>query len=182
MDKLLLISLCNQNFHKKEFIDPIVSIISRSGRRCNVISFKDVTPDLISHSDRIIISGTSLKDNEYVKYKDKFKWIKYYKKPILGICAGMQIIGAVFGGKLIKKTEIGLFFENFSKDFLGLFGKREVWHLHNYYVTFDSNWEIFSKGNKIPQAVKHKEKNIYCCLFHPEVRNENVIGRFLELC
>ena len=82
-----------------------------------------------------------------------------FKKPILGICGGMQIISLVFGGKLKKKQEIGFFIENFKKEFLGFEGEQQVYHLHNKYVTLPKDFEKFTNSN-IPQAVKHKEKEI----------------------
>ena len=99
-------------------------------------------------------------------------------KPILGICAGMQIIGMLFGGKIKRKTEIGFYNEHFS-GFLGLEGRKPVYHLHNNYVDFSrlEDFSIFSKGG-IPQAVKHRGQGIYGVLFHPEVRQKEMILKF----
>jgi len=38
----------------------------------------------------------------------------------LGICAGMQIIGLLYGSRLKKNTEIGQIRIKFQKEFLGL--------------------------------------------------------------
>jgi len=111
---------------------------------------------------------------------NKFEWIKNYKKPVWGICAGMQIISLVFGGKKKKATEIGYYSENFKKSFLSLESEHEVYHLHNNYMTLPKDFEQFSDG-KIPQAVKHKTKPMYGVLFHPEVRNKKMIEAFCKL-
>ena len=97
------------------------------------------------------------------------------------ILAGMQIIGIVYGGTLKSTTEIGFYKECF-RDFLGLTGEQEVFHLHNYYVEFEllDEFEIFSKGI-IAQAVKHREKPVYGVLFHPEVRQRELITNFCNL-
>ena len=97
----------------------------------------------------------------------------------MGICGGMQIIGLVFGGRLKKKTEIGFYYEDFKKEFLGLFREQEVYHLHNYYIDFYKlkEFEIYSE-NKVIQAVKHWDKEIYGVLFHPEVRQKSLIRNF----
>ena len=71
--------------------------------------------------------------------------------------------------------------ENFSEDFLGLNGENEVYHLHNSYVDFSGlDFEVFTDG-KVSQAVKHKKKNIYGVLFHPEVRGKDLIRNFCLL-
>jgi GMP synthase-like glutamine amidotransferase len=129
-----------------------------------------------------------LQDNKFVEDIEGFEWLKDFNKPVLGICAGMQIMGKVFGGEIKKKTEIGYFKEDWIEDFLGL---REedgiypgVWHLHNNYVTFDDGWKVFAKSgdaDKIPQAVKHKAKPFYGVLFHPEVRQRELVRGFVGL-
>jgi GMP synthase (glutamine-hydrolysing) len=92
----------------------------------------------------------------------------------------MQIVGRVFDGKLKKKTEIGFYSEDFKKEFLGLKGKKEVYHLHNHHVSFSEEFEVFCEGNGVVQAVKHKEREIYGVLFHPEVRQKEMIGEFVN--
>jgi GMP synthase (glutamine-hydrolysing) len=93
----------------------------------------------------------------------------------------MQIIGLVFGGKIHKKTEMGFYFENFKSEFLGLGGEQEVYHLHNNFVDFGKmkDFEVICQGNSIPQSVKHKAREIYGVLFHPEVRQKEIVLRFL---
>jgi GMP synthase-like glutamine amidotransferase len=100
----------------------------------------------------------------------------------LGICAGMQIIGMVFGGKVKSKVEIGFYKENFSHNFLGLVGEKEVYHLHNNFVDFRKlkEFDIFAESKCVVQAVKHKEKEIYGVLFHPEVRQKELISLFVK--
>ena len=42
-------------------------------------------------------------------------------------------------------------------------------------------FEIYCEGNSISQAVKHKEREIYGVLFHPEVRQKKMISSFVGL-
>ena len=116
---ILIINICKEKLHELEFVKPIEDIL-----RKNKISFKTRHYNEINESEtkkfnKIIISGTSLKDDQFLENLDKFQWIKSYNKPILGICGGMQILGLLYGGNLKKKTELGFYFENF-KEFLGL--------------------------------------------------------------
>ena len=92
-------------------------------------------------------------------------------------------MGRVFGGKLMKKKEIGYYSEDFQENFLGLKGNCEVYHLHNYYIKFSllKDFKIFCENNGVVQAVKHMKKSIYGVLFHPEVRNKSLIENFVKL-
>jgi GMP synthase (glutamine-hydrolysing) len=176
---ILIINTCKEKLHYLEFVKPIIDIVRLLDLKYLVKNYKKLKELDLKKADKIIICGTSLYDNEFLKNITYFKWIKNFNKPLLGICAGMQIIGLIYNGKLKKKTEIGFYKENFNKEFLGLIGEVEVYHLHNYYVDFNkiSCFESYCK-NKISQAIKHETKEIYGVLFHPEVRNKELIKKF----
>jgi GMP synthase (glutamine-hydrolysing) len=178
---ILVINVCKERLHELEFVKPVEDILKKNNIKFFRRHFLNVRKDDMRKADRVIICGTSLRDDYFLSYIDKFNWIKNFNKPILGICAGMQIIGLVFKGDLRKKVEIGFYNENFERNFLGLKGRKEVYHLHNNYVCFSAEFEVFCKGNNIEQAVKHRDKEIYCVLFHPEVRQKEMIVRFAEL-
>lgn len=179
--KVLLISICKEKLHELEFVKPVEYLLKYHKISFFMKHYKNLTEKDLQDAEKIIICGTSLKDFEYFSYLDNFNWLKKTNIPVLGICAGMQIIGKVFGGKIKKKTEIGFFREEFKKEFLGFKGIWEVWHLHNSYIDFFEldDFEIFS-SNSVPQAVKHYSKEIYGVLFHPEVRNKEIIINFLK--
>ena len=42
------------------------------------------------------------------------------------------------------------------------------------------NFNILAETNSI-QAIKHKEKPFYGIMFHPEVRNEEIVKNFISL-
>jgi len=177
---ILLISTCSEKLHELEFVKPIEQILSEGKINFFTKHYSEIADADLKKADKIIICGTSLKDNKFLKNIKKFSWIKNYSKPILGICAGMQIISLMFGGKLKTKTEIGFYEETFTKEFLSLIGKHEVYHLHNNYTTLPKDFASFTKS-KIPQAIKHKSKEIYGILFHPEVRNKILIEKFCKI-
>ncbi|MFH1642745.1 MAG: hypothetical protein ABIC04_07665 [Nanoarchaeota archaeon] len=168
---ILIISTCRDKLHYFEFVKPVEDIAGD----CRTKHYSKLTTTDLKKADRIIICGTSLLDNKFMEDINKFEWIKNTTASILGICAGMQIIGKIFGGSLKRKTEIGYFKEYFD-DFLGLIGKQKVYHLYNYYVDFPKKFKIYSKS-KIPHAVRYK--NCYGVLFHPEVRQKFIIQNFL---
>lgn len=176
---ILIINICREKLHELEFVRPIEDILRKNNIEFRTRKYSEVEKEDLN-ADKIIICGTSLKDNEFVENIDQFDWIKTTGKPVLGICGGMQIISLVFGAKLGKKSEIGFYFEKFEKGFLGLNGMQEVYHLHNYYTSLPNDFESFV-DNKILQAIKHRSKEIYGVLFHPEVRQKNLILEFARL-
>jgi len=176
---ILVINICKEKLHYYEFVKPIEEILKQNGAAFKTIHYKNLNEKILANSEKIIICGTSLFDDYFISDVNNFLWIKRIKKPILGICGGMQIIQLVYGSKIKKKSEIGFFKENFKKDFLGLYGEIEVYHLHNNYCSLSSDFLEFC-FSEIPQAIKHKKKEIYGVLFHPEVRNKDLIDSFVK--
>jgi len=174
---ILVVNVCREKLHCFEFVKTIEDILAGNDLKFFTRHYSEISDDDLEKCDKVIICGTSLADNEFIENSEKFSWIKNFDKPILGICAGMQIIGIIFGGKIVKDTEIGFFHEGFEKEFLGVKGEVEVYHLHNSCVEFSDDFEVYL-SSRIAQAVKHKNKEIYGVLFHPEVRNKEMIARF----
>jgi GMP synthase-like glutamine amidotransferase len=162
---ILIINICKEKLHELEFVKPVEDILKNQSinfftKHCIQLKNSD-----IEKADKIIICGTSLKDNDFLMHLDKFSWIKNTKKQILGICGGAHIIGLILGNKLKKKKEIGLKDLIIRQKFLGSIGKLQVYHLHQFHILP----EVFHKNN------------IYATLFHPEVRNKNLIAVFAKL-
>ena len=97
---ILIISICKEKLHYYEFVKPICDILDSNGMKYFLKSYLDIKDSDLLKSTKVIICGTSLYDNEFIKHLDKFKWILKYNQPLLGICGGMQIIGLIFGGKI----------------------------------------------------------------------------------
>ena len=177
---ILIIQICNKRFHYYEFIKPIEDILRKNKIEFQSIHYNNISKELLDKAEKIIISGTSLKDNGFIEDIEKFNWIKEQNKPILGICGGMHILGLIFNGTLKKQQEIGLTNIKLVKKFLGFTGKIEVYELHNFYA-ISNEFEIFGKSKKCPQAVKHNNKPFFGVLFHPEVRNKDLIVNFVNI-
>jgi GMP synthase (glutamine-hydrolysing) len=162
-----------------EFVLPIVSVIQEFNGYF-VKHYTEVTQDDLNESDSVILSGTPLKDNVTLNQLEKFRWTKTCEKPILGICAGMQTLGLVFGLHLktclgIGMTEIRTLIENplFCSTF-------NAYALHNFSVEPSNDFEVLAVSTRCPEAVKHKHRNVYGVLFHPEVRNKEILQRFVN--
>lgn len=175
---ILLIQICKEKFHYYEFVKPIEDIIKKTNIEFVSINYKDLTAELISESEKIIICGTSLKDNSFLDDVEDFFWLKDYDKPVLGICGGMHILGLVFNGSLLKMQEIGLTNIDSKKDFFGIRNSEEVYELHNFYA-ISKEFHVLAESKNCPQAIKHKQRPFYAVLFHPEVRNKELIRNFI---
>jgi GMP synthase (glutamine-hydrolysing) len=175
---ILVLNVCRERLHYFEFVKPIEDILKSEGFEFESFHYKELGEDILKRADKVIICGTSLIDNSFLEDIDSFSWLKNFEGRVLGICAGFQILGLVFGGSLKKEKEIGFFRETFVEEFLGLIDEVEVYHLHGNIVEFSSDWKIFNEG-EIAHAVCRG--NFYGVLFHPEVRNKEMILRFAGL-
>jgi len=179
---VLIINLCSQSLHYFEFVKPVEDIIRGAGQDFLTKHYSKINSKDIESSSRIIICGTSLKDFEYQKAGNAFEFIKDYDRPILGICAGMQMICSLFGCRIIEEKEIGMKGTVFD-DFLGMNGEKEIYCLHTKAVDEDDALKkefIIKAKTSCVQALVHKHRQICCTLFHPEVRNKIFIEQFIN--
>lgn len=176
---ILIIKTNKEKLHDLEFVRPIEDIV---GKDFFTKHYSEVSGEDLEKCSHVIICGTSLKDFEFVKDFEKFSWLKNFEKPVLGICAGMQILGLVFGCNVGKMNEIGFGKINFEKEFLGLIREQKIYELHNYSLkNVDEKFEIYAESATGTQAIKHKTKPFYGILFHPEVRQKELVREFLGL-
>ena len=179
---ILIISVCREKLHELEFVKPVEKIVCKNFVTKN---YKDVTQEDLNAAKKVIICGTSLRDFDYMENLSKFLWLKNFSKPVLGICAGMQIIGVTFGSEISGGVYIGTHFGNFSQGFADKFFEegetvQEVYFLHKKIAGLPEGFEKLNEGLSYPTVFKHKEREIYGVLFHPEVLNREVIERFVE--
>ena len=176
---IYVVDICSEDLFSLEFVSPIEDIIRKSGKSYELIKIDEM--EKIKSRDQVIICGTGLLDDEHLLEIQRFNWIKDLGVKVLGICAGSQIIGKVFGAEIKEELEIGFFKEEFNVEFLGILSEQEVYHLHHAYADFHEleDFEVYA-GEKVAQAVKHKEKEIYGVLFHPEVRQKELVVEFID--
>ncbi|MDP3986930.1 MAG: hypothetical protein Q8P81_01750 [Nanoarchaeota archaeon] len=149
---ILIINVCKHKLHFYEFVKPVGDILVKNNIKGFIRHYTCLTKKDLEKASKIIICGTALKDNDYLENIKKFSWLKDCKKPVLGICAGMQIIGIISGHKLIKNKKIGVF--------------NNKYYLHSFSV------EGFGDELLI--------KNFRGYLFHPEVLNKDLVLEFAK--
>lgn len=162
-----------------EFVQPVVAIAEEL-EKCRVRHYLDVNGKSLSSYDKIILSGSALKNTVTLNETERFMWLEDCGKPVLGICAGMQTIGLVFGGRIEKCREIGMTEVATSKDNILFSSAFKVYALHNYALVPSTEFEVLAESASCVHAVKHKHKDVYGVLFHPEVRNRDVLKRFVQ--
>jgi GMP synthase-like glutamine amidotransferase len=163
-----------------EFVLPIISVVQPI-EECAVKHFLDIKPAELNGYSKIVLSGTALKDHATLKQVDKFNWVQEFDKPILGICAGMQTISLVFEEPLTTCLQIEMTEITTLKDNPLFRGAFKAYALHNYSVESSQTFEALAQSAKCIQAIKHKQKDMYGVLFHPEVRNQEILTRFMQL-
>ncbi len=112
--------------------------------------------------------------------------------PVLGICAGMQLICEHFGGKLGPGSVPefgGVTIDVRSHDdiFRGLPDRFKVWASHNDEVkVVPEGFEVIASSDTCPhEAVRSVDRPIYGVQFHPEVEDSeygvDVFRNFLKI-
>lgn len=165
---------------KDEFCMPIANIIKQIPEfQYEIKHFSEKIN--YEQYDKIIIAGSSLKDFEYLNHLNKFEFIKTTTIPILGICAGMQIIAKIYEAKLKKCKEIEITKTITTKENKLFKGEFDTYSIHNYSISLPKEFEKLAKSKKGIHAIKHKNKEIYGILFHPEIKNKEILLSFIKL-
>tara|TARA_B100000965_G_scaffold242864_1_gene203851 strand:- start:1948 stop:2484 length:537 start_codon:yes stop_codon:yes gene_type:complete len=175
--KILLVSTCSEKLSEYEFVFPIAEIIKPNEYK--IINYKDLDKMSLLDYDKIIICGTSLQDNDYLNYMANFKNLTNFNKPILGICSGFQILCVTFGERIVDSKEIGMTNVITTQNNPLISGGFQAYNMHNFSAKIPITFKTLAKTEETIQLVSHKELNIFGVLFHPEVRNEQIVTNFL---
>jgi GMP synthase (glutamine-hydrolysing) len=182
---ILLVDLCHRpdSLGFDEYVMPLVRIVERSGFEVSSVHFATISRSDISGAEAAILCGTPLADNMFLSQSSAFSWIKSTQIPILGVCAGMEMICTIFGGALGSCTEIGmtdisvtvndpLFQESLSFP---------AYELHTLACSDPGPMKTLAISDRCIQVIRHPGRLVYGVMFHPEVRNEWVVERFISL-
>jgi GMP synthase-like glutamine amidotransferase len=166
-----------------EFVNPIAAIVRKTGEEAEIKHYLEMGTDLPSDADAVILCGTALKDCEYFNRLDSFCWLSDACVPVLGICAGMQVLSTIYGGRAESICEIGTTeVKVIQPD--ELFSGKDRFHayeLHSLACTVPSGFNTLAVSDLCVQAIRHCDKAVYGVMFHPEVRNEWVVERFIKM-
>jgi GMP synthase (glutamine-hydrolysing) len=93
----------------------------------------------------------------------------------------MQTIGLVLGSSLRRCVEIGMKRIETVKANALFSGSFDAYELHSLALRPSAEFDVLARSERCVQAVKHRKRGIYGVLFHPEVRNREIIERFVAL-
>lgn len=181
-----IISTINQHkdLYDLEFVRPIVDIIKETETELSIVHIRDLNEK--NSGDKYIITGTSYQDNEFLTHKEKIQPLLASGKPILGICAGAELL-LPENVALEEIKEIGpQVVEELHEDYLtkGLDGK-ECYFLHqNGIRTIPLDNKELVALLATPQGIaafRYKDKPVCGVQFHPEVNHKDIIQRFVKL-
>jgi len=181
---LVDLSALKDSMHALEFVDPVKYILDEIQVETEEVHFTDLAGRLSGAKgkipDSIILCGTALKDNRYQNEFSAFKCLRSFSGPVLGICAGMHVLGMIWGGELQKYERIGLhpFQVTTNNQLIRPMDENNAYHLHNYTVTVPPGFQVLAEDHGLPVAFKHNSNKHYGVLVHPEVRNREIIERF----
>jgi GMP synthase (glutamine-hydrolysing) len=183
--EILLVDLCYEpdSLSQYEFVHPIACALKMHGCPSQILHYSLVSEEVANRYDKVILCGTALKDNAYSEHLASFSWIGLRETPLLGICAGMQIISLVFGGHIIPCSAIGLEMIEIVMDspLLGRPRLMEGYHLHNFGSSLPNDFLLLAGSPEKPDAFRHSQRPIYGTIFHPEVRNHWILDRFADM-
>ncbi|MDD1664946.1 MAG: hypothetical protein LUQ32_06290 [Methanomicrobiales archaeon] len=167
-----------------EFVAPVERIVRNEGVTARILHYTDLSQQDIASADGVILCGTALKDFGYLDGLEKFAWLPSFPCPVLGICAGMQVLVRVYGGDVHSATGIGMAEQRVVAPDPLLAGKDRfpAFELHCLSVAPPPSFTILAGSPSGVQVIRHRELPVYGVMFHPEVRNEWLIRRFLSLC
>ena len=166
-------------FGVSEFVMPVKRIAERL-EPCSVVHYSEITHLKPARCSRVIITGTALMDHESLE-KGDFKWLETIQRPVLGICAGMQAIAKHFGSPMTRYPEIGMHkIQPVVRNRI-LRAEINAYLLHTVGVRPSRNFDVIAGSSRCAYAIKHREKEIYGVMFHPEVRNPEIIENFISL-
>jgi len=175
---ILIVNLNEQSLAFDEFVKPIGKIIRASGYDWSSVHYSQVSPSDLQIAEKVILSGTPLKDFTYKS--GNFEWLKEFNKPVLGICAGMQVLALTFNSQLKSFKHIGMVKINTVEENPLFDGEFSAYSLHRKAVEPSKEFIILARSSKCVEAIRHKSKHIYGVLFHPEVRNPQIIENFVK--
>lgn len=177
---ILIISTCRYKLSEEEFVDPIREIVESEGFRAEVKHYME-KPEYGKY-DKIIICGTALKDFNYLKNLQYFNKLKNLNKPVLGICAGYQILALLYGNRLEEIRKIGLYRVRVVKEnSLTARSEFEAYFLHIYSLSkANEKIEVIALQDEEIAIFKIRGKPYYAISFYPEVLNPEIIKNFIR--
>ena len=177
------------------FVFNIVQYLDELGATTVVVKNEEIDPDFCKNFAGVVISpGPGNPQNAGVSI-DAVKYCDDAGIPILGICLGLQVIGAAFGAKISSAPELlhgrtSEIVHNGKDLFKDIPNNFIATRYHSLAIEPDSIPEVLqvtaTSSDGTVMGISHRTKNIVGVQFHPEaVLTEfgyELLANWLELC
>lgn len=188
---MILVINNTMNYKESMYFPLLIKYLKTiKGYKYKVVSTYEDLQTIKGSVSHVIISGSPLmvtKDS-YIPNLDQFILnvlsILRYDVPTLGICFGCQLLTVLFGGKLKKLRK------TFCEDTVMYQRSSDPMNVRfclNYIIKdVPSSFEVLGRASvrthQVPCLIRHKERPIYGCLFHPEYHEgtHEVISKFIH--
>ena len=177
------------------FVFNIVQYLDELGATTVVVKNDAIDPDFCKNFAGVVISpGPGNPQNAGVSI-DAVKYCDDAGIPILGICLGLQVIGAAYGAKISRAPELlhgrtSEIVHNGADLFKDIPNNFIATRYHSLAIEPDSIPEVLqvtaTSSDGTVMGISHRTKNIVGVQFHPEaVLTEfgyELLANWLELC
>jgi para-aminobenzoate synthetase component 2 len=177
------------------FVFNIVQYLDELGATTVVVKNDAIDPDFCKNFAGVVISpGPGNPQNAGVSI-DAVKYCDDAGIPILGICLGLQVIGAAYGAKISSAPELlhgrtSEIVHNGTDLFKDIPNNFIATRYHSLAIEPDSIPEVLqvtaTSSDGTVMGISHRTKNIVAVQFHPEaVLTEfgyELLANWLELC
>ena len=177
------------------FVFNIVQYLDELGAVTHVVKNEEIDPDYCQNFDGVVISPGPGNPQNAGASIDVVKYCGQHEIPILGICLGLQVIGAAYGAKISSAPELlhgrtseilhdGTdLFKDIPNNFIAT-------RYHSLAIEPDSIPEILQITAKCSDGtimgISHRSKKIVGVQFHPEAVltqfGYELLANWLEIC
>lgn len=186
--KLDIVIINNAESGIFDFVNPIKKILdTQNDVTSKIIAYLDTPNHDVTRYNGVILSASPLGNNIVHNRLPYYNWLLDYEKPVLGICAGHQIIGCFFGGRLLRRKESemnSVTIKIIAKDAILRDCKNQftAYQQHFDSVTCPKGFLTLARSKKCKvQILKHINKPIFSTQFHAEISNKRIIQNFIDI-
>ncbi|MFZ5552745.1 MAG: glutamine amidotransferase-related protein [Bacteroidota bacterium] len=173
-------------------VPDIEIMLQKEGALAQTISLEKSKSENIQVYNGVVISGAPvlLTETDQEKFLSEISWIQQFKKPVLGICFGHQLMGLLNGAKIYRceedRKEQKILSVAPSSLFHGLPAEFVMKEDHCEAISLPRDFQLAASSVVCEnEAMQHNKLPWFGVQFHPEVSGENgriIFRNFFNIC